>query len=76
MEQTEFIIYKEMMDMVDKDTKKTIDRLIYLRKQLDNVIDNTITEYALRDKPVDVNDLKGHLDYQIEDNLNLLKVFR
>ena len=53
--------------------KAKISRLLYLRKQLETVIDNCITEQVLRDKDIDVDRLKDSLIYQIDDNIEFLK---
>lgn len=49
-----------------------IKRLLYLRKELDTVIDNTITEYLLRNE-LDIEYLRDSLSYRIDDNLSAFK---
>ncbi|MBQ6148952.1 MAG: hypothetical protein IJI83_05345 [Oscillospiraceae bacterium] len=53
--------------------KEAIQRLIYLRGQLENRIDNIITEYYMRGKELSTNRIKDTLDYCIEDALRALK---
>lgn len=50
-----------------------IKRLMYLRNQLENHIDNIITEYYMRDKEVSTERIKDTLDYCIQDALRALK---
>lgn len=52
---------------------REIARLIYLRKILDERIDEFITSYLLRDKELDVKQIKESLLYHIEDNLECYK---
>ena len=49
--------------------KKKVDRLIYLRKALDNIIDNAITDNVMRDRPLSAKDLRESLIYHIDDQL-------
>lgn len=53
--------------------KNTINQLLYLRKELDQIIDNCITEEVLRGKDVNAEKLQESLEYHIEDNLHFLK---
>ena len=53
--------------------KEEVKRLLYLRKEVDNIIDNYISEYVLRGKEFDTNLLRDSLIYHIDDNLNALK---
>ena len=41
-------------DAMDKATKAKVKRLLYLRKELDNIIENEITETVLREKELDI----------------------
>ena len=50
--------------------KNKIKTLLYLRKELDAIIDNYITEYVLREKDINTSDMKESLIYHIEENLN------
>lgn len=50
-----------------------VKRLLYLRKELDNIIDNAITEYVLREKELDIKSLRDSLSYHIDDNLDAFK---
>lgn len=52
---------------------KEISRLIYLRKTLDERIDEFITSYLLRDRELEVDKIKETLMYHIEDNLEFYK---
>ena len=52
---------------------KLINRLLYLNRELNMVIENTITEYALRGKGVNPEELKEHLVYRIDDAVLALK---
>ncbi len=52
---------------------REIARLIYLRKTLDERIDEFITSYLLRDKELDIERIKETLLYHIEDNLEFYK---
>ena len=49
------------------DNKSTIKKLLYLRNIIDSLIDNAITEDALRGKKVDVRKLQSSIDYQIKE---------
>lgn len=53
--------------------KEAIKRLMYLRGQLENRIDNMITEYYMRDKEFSTEQIKDTLDYCIEDVLRVSK---
>ena len=53
--------------------KNAIDRLLYLRKEVDQIIDNCITEEVLCGQEVDTDRLLESLVYHIEDNLDFLK---
>ena len=53
--------------------KEAIKRLMYLRGQLENRIDNIITEYYMRDKEYSTEQIKDTLDYCIDDALKALK---
>ncbi len=53
--------------------RKKIKRLLYLKKELNDIIDNYITEIVLRDKELDVEHFKESLVYHIDDNLDALK---
>lgn len=53
--------------------KEKIKRLLYLKKELNDIIDNYITEVVLRDKEMDVERFKESLVYHIDDNLDALK---
>ena len=53
--------------------KEAIKRLMYLRGQLENRIDNIITEYYMRDKEYSTEQIKNTLDYCIEDALRALR---
>ena len=53
--------------------KEEVKRLLYLRKEVDNIIDNYISEYVLRGKEVDTSQLRDSLLYHIDDNLDALK---
>lgn len=57
---------------IDKTTANRIKRLIYMKKQLDTVIDNEITDYTLRGRPSSVEEIREHLIYQMDDNLTAL----
>lgn len=59
--------------MISVEQKNQIKRLLYLRRELGNVIENAITEYVLREKPLDVNNLKDSLLYRIDDCIEALK---
>ncbi len=52
--------------------KETIKRLLYLRREIDQIIENCITETALRDKPIDKEALRESLIYHIDDHLDRL----
>lgn len=52
--------------------KETIKRLLYLRREIDQIIENCITENALRDKPIDKDALRESLIYHIDDHLERL----
>lgn len=56
--------------------KKYINRLLYLRKKLDNIIDQCITQEVLMGKTVNVDDLKESLLYHIDDELYCLRQHR
>lgn len=53
--------------------KEAIKRLMYLRGQLENRIDNIITEYYMRDKEFSTERIQDTLNYCIEDVLRALK---
>ena len=53
--------------------KEKIKRLLYLKKELNDIIDNYITEIILRDKELDMECFKESLVYHIDDNLDALK---
>ncbi len=53
--------------------KEKIKRLLYLKKELNDIIDNYITEIVLRDKEMDMERFKESLVYHIDDNLDALK---
>lgn len=53
--------------------KEKISRLLYLRKQLETIIDNEITETVLRGKETDVDHLRESLIYHMDDNLDMLR---
>lgn len=52
--------------------KNQVAGLIYLRKELDTLIDHTITEYAVRDKDIDADGLRKSLIYHMDEQLDLL----
>lgn len=55
------------------DTKKVVSRLLYLRKEIDNTIDNFITEDALRDREVDADKVRDRILYQLDEQLEFLR---
>lgn len=61
---------------IDKKTTKNIQRLIYMRKQIDEVIDGEINDYILRGRPSTVEELRDRIIYKLDDNLDALKMDR
>lgn len=63
------------MDKVtkDKSAKAKVKRLLYLRRELDNIIENEITETALREKEVDIEKFRESIIYHLDDNLAALR---
>ena len=53
--------------------KNTINRLLYLRRELDQLIENVITEEVVRGKDVDIDRLRESLIYHIDDHLDALR---
>lgn len=53
--------------------KEKISRLMYLRKQLEMLIDNAITEELLRGRDIDPDRLQESLLYHIDDQLGAYK---
>ena len=53
--------------------KAKIKRLLYLRKELNDIIDNCIMETVLRGKDIDIEQLKDGLVYHVEDNIVALE---
>lgn len=53
--------------------KAEIKRLLYLRKELDNIIDNYIEDIVLREKDADIEKLKESIIYHLDDNLDALR---
>ena len=53
--------------------KEKVKRLLYLRKELDNIIDNAITEEVLRGREVDAESLRESVIYHLDDQLAALK---
>ena len=53
--------------------KEKVSRLLYLRKELDNIIDNAITEEVLRGREVDAESLRESVIYHLDDQLAALK---
>lgn len=61
---------------IDKKTTKNIQRLIYMRKQIDETIDGEINDYILRGRPSTVEELRDRIIYKLDDNLDALKMDR
>ena len=63
------------MDKVikDKSAKAKAKRLLYLGRELDNIIDNEITETALREKEMDIEKFRESIIYHLDDNLAALR---
>ncbi len=53
--------------------KNDINRLLYLRRELDQIIENFITEDVVRGKDVDIDRIRESLIYHIDDNLDALR---
>ena len=53
--------------------KKSVERLLYLEKQLTTILHNYINDYVMREKEVDIVELKDHLVYQIDEQLEWFK---
>ena len=53
--------------------KNTINRLLYLRRELDQIIENVITEEVVREKDMDIDQLRESLIYHIDDHLDALR---
>ena len=49
--------------------KEKIKRLMYLRAQLESIIDNAITEELLRNRDIDVDKFVDSLTYHIDDQM-------
>lgn len=60
-------------EMRIKNIKMQTARLIYLEKELNNLIHNCITEYVLRCKDINVDELRESLLYHLDEQLDLLK---
>lgn len=58
---------------MDKATKAKVKRLLYLRKELDNIIENEITETVLREKELDIEKFRDSIIYHLDDNLEALR---
>ena len=52
---------------------KVLSRLLYMRKQIDERIDNEITESVLRGKKVDPKEFRSHIDYVLDDQFEALR---
>ena len=59
--------------IMDKSVKATVKGLLYLRRELDNIIDNEITETALREKEMDIGKFREPIIYHLDDNLAALR---
>lgn len=53
--------------------KEKISRLLYLRKELETIIDNEITEVVLRGREIDAEGFRESLLYHLDDNLDALR---
>jgi hypothetical protein len=53
--------------------KMQLKRILYLEKELNDRIHGYITDYCLRGKPINPQELKDSLSYVIEDNIYCLE---
>ena len=53
--------------------KNIINRLLYLRRELDQIIENVITEEVVREKDIDIDRLRESLIYHIDEHLDALR---
>jgi len=49
--------------------RKKVERLLYLETQLNTILGNYINDYVMCGKDVDIAELKDHLVYQIDEQL-------
>lgn len=50
-----------------------VKRLLSLRRVLDNLIDNAISENVMRDRPLTAEELRESLIYQIDEHMDFYK---
>ena len=56
-----------------KKEKQIISYLLSLRRNLDSIIDNAISEDVLRGKNLNIDKFKDSLDYHIDESLNWIE---
>lgn len=64
------------VNMNDFDKVRQIKRILIIEERLTKLLNGYITDYILRDKEIDVDELKDTLLFHLEDDLDCLREHR